>query len=230
MTFRRYAIFFTPASGRLHDFASAWLGRDPAHARQVKSPDIAGLPLPISEFTTTPRRYGFHATIKAPFKLAAGSSQTELETAFAEFCNRATAVRLPKLRLARLGRFLALVPSQDCPPLDALAAETVRAFARFRAAPDETEIARRRKPGLTPRQEALLQQWGYPYVMEEFRFHMTLTDKLPKAAATEVEKILTKELAEILRSPISVDGLSLMGEDSTGMFHQIRRQSLRWPS
>ena len=37
------------------------------------------------------------------------------------------------------------------------------------------------KSGLTDRQEALLTQWGYPYVMEEFRFHITLTGALDPA-------------------------------------------------
>jgi len=88
------------------------------------------------------------------------------------------------------------------------------------------ELARRRAAGLTQRQDTLLLRWGYPYVMEEFRFHLTLTGKLDADLAETVQRYLVRTLAPVLPAPFRVEDLCLFGEDDQGRFHLIDRFAL----
>lgn len=149
----------------------------------------------------------------------------DLIAEFETFCNRTAPVTLAGLGLAQLGRFLALVPREDSGRLNDMAALAVKNFDKFRAPLTATELARRNND-VTSKQYELLIMWGYPYVMEEFRFHMTLTGKLPKAHAASARRALSSLLEPVLPIPFYINTLSLMGEDTDGMFHQIRRASL----
>ncbi len=226
MTYHRYAIYVTPRPGQLAGFGAAWLGWDATAGVPCPHPALPGLPRPVAEITAAPRRYGFHGTIKPPFRLAEGRDAGALAEALAAFCAVTGPALLPGLDLARLGRFLALVPAGGTSGLDALAAAVVAGFDAFRAAPDPAELDRRRTQRLTTRQEALLQRWGYPHVMEEFRFHMTLTGPLPPAELAAVEAALGPILAPLLPAPFPIDALTLLGEDGEGRFHQITRVPL----
>ena len=88
----------------------------------------------------------------------------------------------------RLGSFLALTPTMPEAELSAFAGLCVRAFEPFRAPLSDTDIERRRKSGLTPKQDGYLTGWGYPYIFDEFRFHMTLSNKLEDEAQAAVLK------------------------------------------
>lgn len=223
MPFTRYAIYFTPVPGPLAAFGASWLGWDPVRGAPCPHP---ALDLPLSEITATPRKYGLHATMKPPFRLAPGATEAALAEAFAAFCGTHAPVPLDALALARLGRFLALRPVGDETALNALAAATVRGLEPFRARLTEAEVARRRARPLTPAQEANLTAFGYPYVMEAFRFHITLTGDLPPEALAAVEAALAPQLAPLLPRPFVIDALSLMGEDEEGRFHLIHRHAL----
>ncbi len=225
MNFTRYAIYYTPAPGPLADFGAAWLGWDADAGRSVPHPQVPDLPAPVEEITATPRKYGLHATIKPPFRAAPDTSPDEIEAALAGFCAGRGPVVLDGLDLAQLGRFLALRPRGSETALNAMAAEAVRGLDAFRAPLTDPEIARRRAAGLSPAQDALLLRYGYPFVMEEFRFHITLTGKLPKAQARQTAKALAPHLAPLLPAPFTIDGLSLMGEDEAGRFHVISRHA-----
>ena len=226
MSFERYAIYLLPDTGALADFGAAWLGWDARTGEATAPPSLPDLPMPLDEITARPRKYGFHGTIKPPFRLAPGQTEAELRTALRDFAAHQTGVSLEGLELAQLGRFLALVPVGDTSRLAALAADTVRQFDRFRAPLNDAELARRRQSRLTPQQDALLQKWGYPYVMEAFRFHLTLTGKLPKAKATALKDMLAPLLTPMLPAPFTIESLSLMGEGSDGMFREIERVPL----
>ncbi|MAU53640.1 MAG: phosphonate metabolism protein [Roseovarius sp.] len=223
MSFARYAIYFTPAPGPLADFGAAWLGWDPVRGAPCPHP---ALDLPVAEITATPRRYGLHATMKPPFRLAPGQTGAALSEALAAFCADHAPAVLDGLGLARLGRFIALRPEGDEGALNALAAATVRAFDPFRAPLTEAELARRRARPLTRAQEANLRAWGYPYVMDAFRFHITLTGDLPTDTLAAVQAALAPRLAPILPRPFVIDALSLLGEDPQGRFHLIHRHTL----
>ena len=226
MEFRRYAVYFAPASGPLEQFGASWLGWDIATGRAVPQPDLGGLPAPLPEITATPRKYGFHATIKPPFRLADGCRAEDLANALEALCVQMTPQTLEGLELAPLGRFLALVARGDLAGLNGMAAMVVDTLDSLRAPPTEAELAKRRAGGLSPRQDALLQRWGYPYVMDQFRFHMTLTGKLPKAQVAQVQTVAARALNGLLPAPFVVDGLSLVGEAEDGRFHLIHRHTL----
>ena len=68
-----------------------------------------------------------------------------------------------------------------------------------RAPPDEAELARRRQAKLSPRQEANLARWGYPYVFEEWRFHVTLTRRLSPEEREVVLPAAEAHLRDALR-------------------------------
>lgn len=225
--FQRYAIYYAPpAEAGWSQFATRWLGWDMETGAEVTHPEVSGLPLPVAEITATPRKYGAHATIKPPFRLAGDKTRAELEAACAALCATLAPLRLDGLALARLGRFLALRPEGDTTALEALAARAVEALDSFRAPAPEAELARRRAAGLNPAQEGNLTRWGYPYVMGEFRFHITLSGKLAKPDLGAVEAALARDLAPLLPAPFEIPDLALMGEAEDGRFHLIHRYTL----
>ncbi|WP_298722837.1 DUF1045 domain-containing protein [uncultured Ferrovibrio sp.] len=207
----RFALYAAPpADGPLHKFAAEWLGWDPETGEGLPIKPAAGLNAErIAALTAEPRRYGFHGTLKPPFHLAEGCDEGQLIVALERFVAARKPIRL-RLKLDVLGSFLALRPDAPCPEIDALAADCVRDFDRFRAPPSESELTRRRAAGLTERQEQYLAAWGYPYVMEEFRLHFTLTGRIEDAAEREkLFRHLQAQTAPLIRDPFMVDEICL---------------------
>lgn len=177
----RFAIYYAPAvDDPLWLAASQWLGRDSASGK-AHGGMLAGLPREaLAVRTASARRYGFHATIKAPMRLAFGMSATGLVDALEAFARRTAPVTIGATRLKLIDGFLAIVPEVQSPALTSFAAEVVHEFDRFRAPASPEERDRRQKSGnLTQRQVELMERLGYPYVLEQFQLHMTLTDRLP---------------------------------------------------
>jgi putative phosphonate metabolism protein len=173
----RYALYFAPEErSALYEFGRHWLGRDTVSGKPVSSFSIPGLSQErVRELTESPRHYGFHGTLKPPFHLAEGFNVKELYSAAGSLAMELSPLPLGFLELRWLDTFLALVPPNPGKELYDLAAACVRRLDPFRAPHSGEELARRRASGLTENQERLLARWGYPYVMEEFRFHLTLT-------------------------------------------------------
>jgi putative phosphonate metabolism protein len=224
--YSRYAAYFAPRPGPLAEFADAWLGWSATDGREVAHPDIPGLPAPVSDLTATPRKYGFHGTLKPPFRIVEGRGRQDLEAAVHALSQTQPPVVMPSLRLARLGGFLALVPEGDTTDLAAFAATVVKELDGFRAPAGEAELARRRAAGLTPAQEAHLRAWGYPYVLSEFKFHLTLTGQLPTDDAERVRAALAPVMEPRLPQPFVVEDLCLFGEAEDGWFHLLHRYAL----
>ncbi|MDE3028991.1 MAG: DUF1045 domain-containing protein [Paracoccaceae bacterium] len=224
--FDRYAIYYAPPPGALAQFGAAWLGWDAALGREVAHPEIVGLPRPVATLTETPRKYGFHGTIKPPFRLAEGHRVEALHRATQALAARLAPVSLDGLELHRLGGFPAVTPVGDASALAALAAEVVQGLDTFRAPPTEPELARRRANDLSPRQQEMLARWGYPYVLDEFRFHMTLTGDLPETEAKQVEAALAPHIAPLLPRPFLVAELCLFGQADDGRFRILHRYPL----
>lgn len=222
--FDRYAIYFTPQPGLLADFGASWLGWDLVTGTEVAHPVVDGLD--VAALTQTPRKYGFHGTIKAPFRLAEGTTLAGLTEATAQFCAARAAFDLRGLRLAALGRFLALVPDGDAGPLGDLAGAAVTTLDGFRAPLTEADMARRRASGLSAAEDAHLVNWGYPYVLNLFRFHMTLSGSLEPDTLSRAHQALTPRVTQILPRPFRIDSLTLCGQDAEGRFHQIERFTL----
>ncbi|MFT7593005.1 MAG: putative phosphonate metabolism protein [Paracoccaceae bacterium] len=225
MDFTRYAIYYAPpADAPWVQFATRWLGWDMVTGCDCDHPD---LPLPIADITATPRKYGLHGTIKAPFHLTDGCSRADLEAACDALCATLAQVSLAGLTLTRMGRFLALCPSEPSPELNALAARCVQDLDPFRTPPAAADLARRRAANLTPEQDANLTRWGYPYVLDAFRFHITLSGKLAKAKIAPVQSVLDLQLAPLLPRPLTIPDIALTGQAPDGRFHLLRRFPLR---
>ncbi|MEJ6394241.1 DUF1045 domain-containing protein [Gymnodinialimonas sp. 2305UL16-5] len=220
--FKRFGLYVVP-EGALFEAGSAWLGWDSATGTTVEHPIVPGIDNAM-DLTATPRKYGIHGTIKPPFGLATDYTPEGLHRAAAAFCGTRAPVSLPKVEVRRLGRFIAIVPSTPTDALADLAAAAVRDLDPFRAPPSEAELARRRAKRLSARQEALLTRWGYPYVMEEFRFHITLTGALQDPDA--IQAALADHFAPLLDGPLEINSLALMGEHNDGLFHLIHRYTL----
>lgn len=227
MQVNRYAIYYTAPQGALADFGASWLGWDIATGQEVPHPKLPGLSRSeISEVTQTPRKYGFHGTIKPPFRLAEGCDAQGLLHAFERAAGEVSPVTLDGLKLAQIGRFLALVVDGDQAPLADLAGHMVATLDAFRAPASDAELARRRAAGLTPAQDQMLLKWGYPYVFDAFKFHLTLTGQLYTGHASQIRDALAPVLTPILPRPFVVGDLTLVGEDSAGRFHEISRVAL----
>jgi putative phosphonate metabolism protein len=214
----RYAIYFTPGQNDpLTRLAASWLGRDPFTGAQPPALEVTSLsPVEIAYHTASARRYGFHATLKAPFHLAEGETEAELDSAVASFAAAADPILLSKLTPARIDGFLALVPGSPAPDLDRFAGEVVTVFDRFRAPLSEAEVKRRNPEALSPEEFRNLLQWGYPYVFESFRFHMTLTGRVGDHDLDRVRAAIDEVFATTLARPATVDGLALFVEPEPG--------------
>lgn len=207
----RYAIYYTPPrESPLSRFAIAWFGWDhylgqPAALwkTQVLTRDQH------LDVTAAPRRYGFHATLKAPFRLAAGRKESDLCRRVEGIAASQSPVTLPGLSLADLNGFVALVPRRVPPELPTLAAAFVTQADSFRAPLTPADLARRHAADLTDRQRALLDAWGYPYVLEEWRFHMTLSDTLGIGLREAVMEELRPLVQCVASQPVRIDAVAL---------------------
>lgn len=227
MMIKRYAIYFAPADAGLWRAGSDWLGWDAVTGRPVGPPALAGLAVAgLAAATRAARSYGFHATLKAPFRLAAGQTAQGLRHALAETAADLAPVPLPGLAVRPLGPFLALTLPTEAPALAQLATDVVTRLEPFRAPLTAAEIARRRPERLSPRQRELLDLYGYPFVFEEFRFHMSLTGDLPADELARLLPLAQDCFAPHLARPQVLDRLCLFGEDDTGRFHLLAAHAL----
>lgn len=225
----RYAIYYAPGpGGLLAERAARWLGRDAATGAAQEQPAIPGIaPDAFYEMTASPRRYGFHGTLKAPFRLADGVSEAELIAAVEDFARGQDAVEVPQIVPALLGGFVALVPGERSPALDRFAGAVVEAFEPLRAPLTDAEIARRNPEALTARQSAYLDRFGYPYVFDEFRYHMTLSNRLDAAMGGQVRAFAETWFAETLSQPFVLDALTIFVErEAKGPFEILARAPL----
>jgi len=196
----RVALYWTPPLGDpLFDAGNRWLGRDPETGAMLRQPNIEGL----AEITADARRYGFHGTLRPPMQLATGWE--DFMTAATQVAHAGRPFVLPALRVSDVDGFLAITMSAPCPAFAALAEACVRGTEPHRRMPDTAELARRRAAGLTPRQEAMLTQWGYPYVMQDWVFHMTLSRRLDAATMARLLPAAKAHFAAALAMPRMVE-------------------------
>jgi len=215
----RYAIYFCPRPETLWwARGSQWLGRCAASLRAMQVPLVQGLTQQTYiQLTNDPRRYGWHATLKAPFTLATGYSEQDLRGAVQSLAARFTAFDLPALQVRDLGHFLALVPQEASAPLDAIARACVTQLHPFAQALSDAELARRRKSKLSPQEDAMLVQWGYPFVLDTFRFHCSLTGSL--AILSDAQRQAVVDAANDWFAGLAAprfDSLALVAEPSPG--------------
>lgn len=205
----RAAVYWAPeAADPLHALGSTWLGRDAETGAACVQPEG------LAEITADPRGYGLHATLKPPFHLA--QSWFALRDAVASLAARMPAFALPPLAVRDLKGFLALRETAPCPALHALADACVAELDAHRAAPSEAELERRRRAKLSARQEAHLQAWGYPYVFEDWQFHVTLTRRLNDLERAAIMPRAIAHFEAVAATPRLVTELCLFTQGSPG--------------
>lgn len=211
----RYAIYFVPsADSVLYRFGAELIGYDAYTGQPI--PFVRGIEAEIEgwkQLTADPRKYGFHATLKAPISLAPGRTENELAAAMHEFARTPHAIPVITPTVRSISSFIAVVPDGSCPELQMFAEDCVTVFDSFRAPLSDADRERRNISALTDRQIAYLDRWGYPYVFEEFRFHMTLAGSLPIEQREAVTDVLRKRLAAIELKSLPVDRLALLRQD-----------------
>lgn len=218
----RYAVYWAPPPGSdLAAFGNRWLGRD-AETGHAPASLVADLPADWETATADARIYGFHATLKPPFRLREGVRREEVSHALQGLAAKLWPVPRVRLGLSSLDGFLALTPRDPREELGELARRCVEDLDWLRAPADGSELARRRAVGLTPRQDALLIRWGYPYVMEEFRFHLSLTGRLGGRNLEQFAAILGPHAEAVCAMPQDIDSLCLFEQAAPGAPFNVR--------
>jgi putative phosphonate metabolism protein len=225
----RYAIYFVSARGDVLDrFGAELLGYDAWTGEDLPfSSTVTEAEPDWHELTADPRKYGFHATLKAPYVLAEGKTEAELVAACAAFAERPRRSPVIVPVVDAISGFIAVVPKERSIELEQLAADCVIAFDSFRATLTAEDRARRNPARLTERQRDYLDRWGYPYVMEEFRFHMTLTGSIQSPRRERVVSMLRERFTSTGLERLAIDAIALFRQDdATSRFRIIDRWRL----
>jgi len=209
----RVAVYYAPQpDDPLFAKAATWLGRDPESGAPVPQPDLPD----IAGVTEEPRLYGFHATLKPPFRLAEGRQWFDVLEAASKLADRTAPFALPAFAVFDVFGFLALREVVHCPPLQALADACVAHLDPLRAPASDADLARRRRARLTPQQDAMLVRWGYPYVFETWFFHMTLTRRLNAEEKALYQPAAERLFAAAVASPRRVSDICLFVQPAAG--------------
>ena len=228
--FPRYAIYFVPAPGSdLDRFGAHLLGYDAFTGMDLPFPDgILQTAPDWRDLTKDPRKYGFHATLKAPMSLAPGKTEAELLAACETFASTPSAIPVIRPVVGSISGFIAVVPAEPPAELMRFAADCVSAFDSFRAPLTAEDRARRNPSHLTPRQREQLDRWGYPYAMEDFRFHMTLTGRLDAGRREPILTLLRRSFSTIDLKTLAIDRIAVFRqENATSRFRIINHWKLR---
>jgi Protein of unknown function (DUF1045) len=212
----RYAIYFVPAAeSALYRFGSSILGYDCYSGKDVPLPDEFAPDAALWRgLRQEPRRYGFHATLKAPFHLLPSCTEAQLTSAFVSFAALGHRVVRVAPEVALISGFAAIVPRQPSAAVAALADTCTTMFDAFRAPMSARERARRVAADLSQSQMHNLERWGYPYLFRDYRFHMTLTGKLAGDGADAVLSRLSRAFdGECGDQTLAIDRLALLRQD-----------------
>lgn len=213
----RFAVYYAPArESAWWQAGSAWLARDAESGERCVPPQPETLTRPLDELTEAPRRYGWHGTLVAPFRLANGVTEQNVVDTVQRWAHTQSTFALP-VEAATLGDFVAMRPANEQAETDirSLAASALHALNGLRARPSPADLARRLAAPLSERQRALLAEWGYPYVLDQFRFHMTLSGSLADADERAALVAWWQSRAPAL-GPLAIDQAALFVEPSPG--------------
>lgn len=215
MQAHRYAIYLAPAEP-FHTFGSRWLGRDADTGAALSLP--RGMAPRPADWVRAPAHYGLHATLKPPFRLADGTDGAMLDAAARRFVRGRETFDAP-LTLRGLRGFIAWcleAGSDGARRMHGLADACVREFEPFRAPATAGELSKRRPDRLAAGERRMLEAWGYPYVLETFIFHITLTGMLDAADEGAALARLSAACGPLLETPLHVDGVSIFVQPKPG--------------
>ena len=224
-SFKRYAIYYAPIENcGLDVFGKCLLGWDPYKGEEITNSYPPKLPnlQKFSRFVLTPKQYGFHGTIKAPFRLKDGYTYNDLENKVCEISKQIHSFYIDKLIIKKLGNFIALIPTNNLKVND-VSNKFVEGLDYLRDELSENEIKKRNPIKLTSRQKKMLFKWGYPYVFNEFKFHLTLTSKLNIEEIDDVFKSLQNILTQFNLIKINFNSVCIFGQKSDEKFYFIKR-------
>ena len=225
----RHAAYYAPSHDRLlADLGARWLGRCALRRLALEAPSLQKISsLQLGQYTAAATRYGWHATMKAPFTLKTGLPEDAIPETFAAFARSHAPITLPPLVLRNMGDYLALVPNEASASLQALAFDCVRALHPLVQPLTTQQLAQRRQTPLSPAQDAMLLQWAYPFVGAEFQWHMTLTGSLqalPPGAVQHLRDAAMQWFEPVLNQPLALDAISWFVEPHAGGdFYEMQR-------
>src|SRR5262249_5009923 len=162
----RYAIYLVPAAeSHLYQFGCSVLAYDCYTGETVRrGADFGASAAEWDRLTEEPRRYGFHATLKARFHLSPACSEEQLISAVQSFAELSHSVPTIAPIVRMLSGFAGIVPARHEAATGALATKCTTMFDRFRAPMSPQERAQRLALGLNPGQIQNLERWGYPFL------------------------------------------------------------------
>lgn len=210
----RYAVYFVPADNSgLGVFGARLFGRWPDASIERNTLDIDDREARTSRVA----RYGFHATLKAPFELAAGCSEQGLADAIAELATRMRPVRFGPMTVHAdaSGVFLSHAADVDARTIEAIqtiAERCVVDLEPWRAPLSEAAHARRKPAQLNARERELLETYGYPWVLEAFQFHITLGDCFGDVRDQAWVDALGEQFRTLVTAPPVFDRIALCRE------------------
>ncbi len=229
----RYAVYFSPeVQSPWWTLGARWIGRDEQKDIALQRTAPCSLPdAALEHITAEPRRYGFHATLKPPFRLTDGLDEADLLRSTHALARRLEPLPLGPMHLRELDDFLALMPDAAVPGLELFAQSCMTELDGLRAPMSEAEIQKRQPHKLDARGRELLALYGYPHVLERFRFHMTLTGPVTTLEARLVTLALAPDVSRLnAASPLVLDRLCIFREDAPGLpFLRIADMPLRQP-
>lgn len=212
----RAAIYYAPETDDLlWQSGCSWLGYDAYTGATVTQPAIDHL----SAHTRAPRRYGFHATLKPPMHLT--GSLANFERDVMHLAQQLEPVQLPQLNVTTLQQFITLTPTAPTHALQVLADTCVTQLDVHRL-PEHPTIKARRAVGLSAKQLHYLEQWGYPFVMDCWQFHLTLSDN--GAADPALLAAATAHFNASLIVPRRITSLALFIEDTPGAPFRLHKR------
>lgn len=219
----RIALYFAPpAATAWWQAGCEWLGRDAESGALLTGPTVAGID--SKNVTHAPRRYGWHGTVVAPFRCADGVTYETVLAAAQRWAQQQVPFAFT-VKASLMGRFVALRAAQadDDATLRAIAASALHALRPLRARSSDAEIERRIVPGMSDRQIALLRAFDYPYVLDEFRFHMTLSGSLEDAGLRDtIARHWTDRMTAL--GPMPFSEVSLFVEPEPGAPFVLRKR------
>jgi len=233
--YSRYAIYYAPPKeSSLEEFGRYWFGWDPLNAKLINNKrrinylnrfGIKNL-INIDKNVLIAKKYGFHGTLIPPFKLNKNYSTNTLFKKTEEIAKKLKKFKFYKFKLKKINNFYAFVQNKKNNNINKLSNRLVRELFKFRSPLTKKEIDRRNPSKLSKLQLNILYKWGYPYLMSEFNFHMTLASEVKgNKLYLELKKIeRNKEI--ILNEINNFDKIYIFGENQKGMFENLENFSL----
>ena len=233
--YSRYAIYYAPPKeSSLEEFGRYWFGWDPLNAKLINNKQrinyLNGFGIKnlknIDKNVLIAKKYGFHGTLIPPFKLNKNYSTNTLFKKTEEIAKKLKKFKFYKFKLKKINNFYAFVQNKKNNNINKLSNRLVRELFKFRSPLTKKEIDRRNPSKLSKLQLNILYKWGYPYLMSEFNFHMTLASEVTgNKLYLELKKIeRNKEI--ILNEINNFDKIYIFGENQKGMFENLENFSL----